>query len=446
MPVTAAATDTRRRLVVLLSTTAAVALIAWWGDTMLANGEVLHLGAPPFYGDWRSTLEVDDRTPWWPAVAAVAACVVLVPLWWTAAAARIHWGLVLLGSWAWALAWSLSLAATSGVDRIAEPLLDGRYEYLPLARELTDPGGFVASFIEELPTRATHVRGHPPGAVLAFWGLDRVFTTDLRLAIAVIAIGAAAAPATLVAVRALADEAHARHVAVFAGLAPAAIWMATSADAMFTGVVAWAIALAALAWAGREGRAPRTVFGLALGAGLLAGLSLALTWGAPLLLAPLLVLWVVMLVERRWSTAGAMVLGGIAAPLALLLLGFDWLDGASAVREEYYAGVGSSRPRLYFLFANLAAFAVAVGPAAVAGLATLRRPRLWWLVGGALAGVVAADLTGLSKGEVERIWLPAVPWVLVATASIRRRKHQAAWVFASMFVAVLLEWRLASPW
>ena len=135
------------------------------------------------------------------------------------------------------------LAATSGVERIAEPLLDSRYEYLPLARELEDPGAFVSTFVEQLSSRPTHVRGHPPGAVLAFWGLDKVFATDLRLALAVIAIGALAAPASVVAVRALGDEAQARRVAVFAGLAPAAVWMATSADALFTGVIAISIAV-----------------------------------------------------------------------------------------------------------------------------------------------------------------------------------------------------------
>jgi hypothetical protein len=76
----------------------------------------------------------------------------------------------------------------------------------------------------------------------------------------------------------------------------------------------------------------------------------------------------------------------------------------------------------------------------------MRHRRLWWLAGGALGGVLLANLTGLSKGEVERIWLPAVPWVLVATASIRRRHEQALWASGSMLVAVALEWRLDSPW
>lgn len=434
--------DARQRLLTVLSVAAFVGLVGWWGDQTLADGRVLNLGAPPFYGGWRSNLSRDSRELYWPAAAIVAASLALVPTWWTHAVRRIHWGLVLVGSWAWALVWSVSLAATSGVDRIAEPLLDSRYEYLPLARELEDPGGFVSTFVEQLSTRPTHVRGHPPGAVLAFWGLDKVFTTDLRLALAVIAIGALAAPATVVAVRALADETRARRVAVFAGLAPAAVWMATSADALFTGVIAISVATGAVAWAARG----RSATYWSLAAGILAGASLALSWGAPMLLGPLLVLWVVLLTQRRWSDAAAMAIGALVVPALLMAGGFDWVEGSRAVREEYYAGVGSSRPRVYFLFANLAAFAVAVGPAGIGSVATLRHSRLWWLVGGALGGVLLADLSGLSKGEVERIWLPAVPWILVATASVRRRHEQAIWTLASMLLAVVIEWRLLSPW
>ena len=44
--------------------------------------------------------------------------------------------------------------------------------------------------------------------------------------------------------------------------------------------------------------------------------------------------------------------------------------------------------------------------------------RLWLLVGGGLAAVAIADLSGMSKGEVERIWLPFLPWVLLAAAAL----------------------------
>jgi hypothetical protein len=297
--------DARHRLLTFLSVAVFVGLVGWWGDETLADGRVLNLGAPPFYGAWRSHTSRVSRELWWPASAVVLATLVLVPTWWTHAVRRIRWGLVLVGSWAWALVWSVSLAATSGVERISEPLLDSRYEYLPLARELEDPGAFVSTFVEQLSSRPTHVRGHPPGAVLAFWGLDKVFATDLRLALAVIAIGALAAPASVVAVRALGDEAQARRVAVFAGLAPAAVWMATSADALFTGVIAISIAMGAVGWAATG----RSAAWWSLGAGVLAGAALALSWGAPLLVGPLLVLWVVLLTQRRCGRSTTQVSG-----------------------------------------------------------------------------------------------------------------------------------------
>ncbi len=37
-----------------------------------------------------------------------------------------------------------------------------------------------------------------------------------------------------------------------------------------------------------------------------------------------------------------------------------------------------------------------------------------------LATVLLADLSGMSKAEVERIWLPFVPWLLVGTALLPR--------------------------
>src|SRR5262249_56200471 len=62
-----------------------------------------------------------------------------------------------------------------------------------------------------------------------------------------IAGGVAAVPAVLAAVRDVAGEEMARRAAPFLVLTPAAIWIATSADAFFLGVGAWAVALVVLA-------------------------------------------------------------------------------------------------------------------------------------------------------------------------------------------------------
>ena len=69
---------------------------------------------------------------------------------------------------------------------------------------------------------------------------------------------------------------------------------------------------------------------------------------------------------------------------------------------------------------NLAALAIATGPAVAVGLARLRNARVWWLVGGAVAAVMLADLSGMSKGEVERIWLQFAVWLLPAAGASGR--------------------------
>jgi hypothetical protein len=58
------------------------------------------------------------------------------------------------------------------------------------------------------------------------------------------------------------------------------------------------------------------------------------------------------------------------------------------------------------------------------------------LVGAAAVAVVAADLTRMSKAEVERIWLPFVPWLLLATACLPARWRRPA--LALQVVAALL--------
>ena len=100
--------------------------------------------------------------------------------------------------------------------------------------------------------------------------------------------------------------------------------------------------------------------------------------------------------------------------------GFWWLDGLAATRNEYWLSVARDRHSAEFLVFNTAAFAIALGPAVVAALAVLRDRRLWLLVGGSLAAVALAMASQMSKGEVERIWLPFAFWILPAGAAFAR--------------------------
>ena len=58
--------------------------------------------------------------------------------------------------------------------------------------------------------------------------------------------------------------------------------------------------------------------------------------------------------------------------------------------------------------------------------------------------MLAADLSGLSRGENERIWLLFVPWLLVATAGLTQ--HRRAWLAGQLAVALTLQLVLRSPW
>ncbi|MEZ5237978.1 MAG: hypothetical protein R2716_03170 [Microthrixaceae bacterium] len=89
--------------------------------------------------------------------------------------------------------------------------------------------------------------------MLSFWGLDRLFPTDATFAVALLVIAATAAPASILAVRWIAGTDAALR-AVFAGMAPAVVWIGTSPDALLMAVIAWAVAAAAFA-STHDGRA-----------------------------------------------------------------------------------------------------------------------------------------------------------------------------------------------
>jgi len=405
-----------------------------WGRALLSDGAQLFLSAPPFAGEWRWQW---TGGMWLVLVTALG----LVALWPTAAH-RLPWSGLVVGSTVSSFLWTMALAASDGVAAIASPLTT-HFESLPFARAASQPDELLRNWANVLPQAPTHVQGHPPGTVLTFMGLDRLGFSDLAVAMVVVFIAASSASAAIIALDRLAGRSQARRAAVFVGLAPAVVWAGTSVDGMAMGVAAWAVAAAAVATTTDE---HRTASVAAVLSGLLAGALLTMTYGAPTLLGPL---WATLAWSAFRRRPGPVVfaLGGFLVPVAAMAIaGFDWRAGFSATHDAYQAGVASVRPAGYFLLANLAAVAVAAGPAAVAGAAGLRNPRAWLLVGGAVAGILAADLSGLSKGEVERIWLPFVPFLCIATCSLRGTAVRRWWLAAQLAVAIILQAWLRSPW
>ena len=112
---------------------------------------------------------------------------------------------------------------------------------------------------------------------------------------------------------------------------------------------------------------------------------------------------------------------------AFTAAGFWWFTGFADVQVIYAASIATTRPYDYFVWADLAAVSFAVGPAVYAGVRrAAARPRALpaaaaLLVLAALTAIAVANLTGLSKAEVERIWLPFAVWLVVPCALLPPR-------------------------
>jgi hypothetical protein len=397
------------------------------GGRVVNEGFATKVLAPPLLG--RSDLRIGLAT-------LLAATVGIMVVWWgPRIVTTIPWGLLLVVTTTGAAVWAVSLALLDGVDALSAPLT-GPHDYLASVGRVDAPGKLLESFVDRLETFSLHVQGHPPGMVLTLWGLARVGLGGPGWAtVLVIASGASAPAALLLVVKSTAGEFKARNLAPFLVLSPAAIWIATSADAFFMGVGAWGVALLALG-------AQRRSDYVALAGGVVLGFLVFLSYGAvavgPVALA---VAWV----HRSLRQLAVALAGVLGVALLFAAGGFWWFDGLSATVARYEAGVSSQRPFAWFLLANLGALALVLGPATAVGLARLRRAPPAALTWAALAGVLAANLSGLSKGEVERIWLIFVPWILVVCASFDLRRARGMLALQGL-VALAIQSGVRTPW
>ncbi|MFD8519946.1 hypothetical protein ACFV2D_08000 [Streptomyces capillispiralis] len=407
----------------------------------------LRVNRPPLLADW-----APHAGPGTPAALLVAAAVVAYG---PALAARLRWRPLLLTVWGASLAWTWSLALVDGWSRGVAEQLTSTHEYLRAVDRFRDiPAAlrdFTGHILLDTPDNwPAHVAGHPPGATLTFVVLDRIGLGGGGWAGAfVITVGTTAAVAILIAVRRLADESLARRAAPFLVLAPAAVWVGTSADGFFTAVTAWAVALLALAVTGH--RPARTGFG----SGLLFGLTLYLSYG--LTLFAVIGAAVLLLGTRRLRPLPYVLAGLLVVPVVFTALGFDWWEAYRLLVTRYYQGAGGVRPYGYWVWANLACAVLITGPATLAGLRRgggllLRdraRPtrtaagRLGLLLVAALLALLIADLSGMSKAETERIWLPFAFWLLPAAAFLPGPR---AWLAGQAVLALLLNHLLLTGW
>jgi hypothetical protein len=366
-------------------------------------------------------------------------------------AATLAWRRLLLTTYAATLTWTVSLALVYGPSGLSREL-NSSQEYLVTARTVHDVPAFLGTFVSRIPFGAgeshwpIHVAGHPPLATLFFVALVRLgLGSSFASGCVVTLIGTTTPLAVLVTLRRLGAETTARRAAPFLVLAPAAIWVAVSGDAVFAAVAAWGLTLLTVAATSTRSVAR---WGCAVLAGLLLGLLPLLSYGL-VLVAPLVLAVVVL--TRGWRMVPAAAVVAVLPTLLLTRYGFSLWDAYPVLRQRYWDGLAPQRPAAYWTWASLGALVISAGPALGAGLGTIaalgraadRVTR--WLVGSAASAILLADVSQMSRAEVERIWLPFVPWLLISTAALPDRWRKPVLVL-QVVVALLVEHLLDTGW
>jgi hypothetical protein len=421
---------------------AAAMLVPW-----LAGWQVF-VDFPPLHADWQPRLG--------PGTLPAVAVGVLAVGYGGRLAARMRWRWLLLVAFAAGLAWLVSLALVDGPDGLGA-VLDLKSEYLGTAREVSDIGALLEGYVAHIPLDSVdnwpvHVAGHPPGALLFFVGLVQLgLGSPLAAGLVVIVIGATTPVAVLVALRRLGAEAQVRVAAPFLVIGTAAIWVAVSADGMFAAVGAWG--LCALAFAATT-RRRFAVAGWGILAGVLLGYCVMLSYGLPLLG----VLAVgILVIARSWHPLPWAAGAALVVVLAFAAGGFAWWEAYPVLVERYWAGIASDRPFGYWVWGNLAALVFSAGPIVGASLVLAGERRdavreklggvrvIVLLVAAAALTVLLADLSQMSRAEVERIWLPFVPWLLLGTALLPERASRPA-LAVQVIAALGIQHLVATPW
>jgi hypothetical protein len=138
--------------------------------------------------------------------------------------------------------------------------------------------------------------------------------------------------------------------------------------------------------------------------------------------------------------------------VAFAIAGFYWFDGYALVQQRYWQGIAKDRPFQYWSWANLASVVCAIGLGGVAGISKVfdwaairRRSGLHLLLLGMLIAIVFADLSMLSKAEVERIWLPFTVWLTAAPALLPARSHRI-WLALNALGALAINTIILTHW
>jgi len=300
---------------------------------------------------------------------------------------------------------------------------------------------FLRDFVAMQPSLPDFPAQHPPGAMILYELVDRVWP---GLTGAALATTAAACLGVLVvaglARDELGEEGERWAVACWV-LAPVVVlYVATTADAM------WAPLLAGAALAAHRGLERHSPGWTAAG-GLLLWVASMMTFAAVLVLPFLLVRalarfgaereWVV-----RWAAATTAVVLGLAG-LCWAATGYEPVSAVAAVHRFWVVAPGSQRVWWIWVFGNLVAFGGMLGFPLLAAVAVRARDgvraRAWGSFEMAtLASLVAGAVWGHTKGEVERMWQFLVPFAVVVAARQLLRWRASLPVVAALLLGQAL--------
>jgi hypothetical protein len=442
-------------------------------------------GPAPYPPDWQWSLREGPTSGRWAgpllAAAALLGLVAFSGSSWARARPPRASRVVLAGAILLGFAFSVSLL---GLERggpfatLATRTMStswSSYYTVAVSPDAADPLRFLEDHAELLPHLPKHAATHPPGPVLYYRGLVALFEespfltqTFLALqghdesqetrppntraskaaalfgALLLTFLGAAAAwPVASIATRLSGDP--------LAGARTGALWTLVPGPVLFIPQFDQALALpiagaaALLLAAAAEGDVPmRLAYGAA--AGLLGGVAIFVSYGSAafLLVAGVFLLSVTGL-SRRTLTVGV-----VAAVVALgfigatAFLGHDPLAAARAAlamhRETY------TRPRRYALWLpfNLLDLSIFLGPPVALLFAheVARSPMARTLA----AALAVLLLSGATRGEVGRIWIPLMPLLLLAAVTPARiSRLDALWLgglLAVLDVTLRMRWLL----
>lgn len=424
------------------SAAAGLALVVAAGVVWRWTYKDIDVEFPPLHATWDPRLTPTPSTLL--AIAIGLAWWLLLPR----LAERLSWRALLATAFASTWIWTMALAMTEGKDGLAR-VFERRQEYVYDAQHVTSISTMMHTFIDRIPYSApdnwhVHVAGHPPGALLFFVLLDRIGVTGFfSIGLVVVTLGSTAIVAVLITLRTLGSASLARSAMPWIVLAPSAVWMGVNGDALYTAVAAWGLAL--LAIAATTSGARRVVTSVA--AGLVLGLCVYLSYGL-VLLGFLAV--AVLLISRSWRPLPWALGGSGIVVAAFTAAGFSWWKAYPVLVTRYNDGIASSRPYDYWVWADIAAWTFTAGLAVWAAFpaaATAFRQRnvAAQLATAALLTIGFAAISGMSKAETERIFLPFTIWIVALPMLLPARWHRPL-LLSQVVIGLGVEQLLLTRW